>query len=154
MVDFLPAHIGVSRGAQPISSCFCPRWGERTVLGAPSPAVLWWRVQVLYRCSQLLHSLGLAWCCDSPCMGDDPQILVCSRERSCSGILHQSHTFCGLLEESPAKIRWLRSSNGLFMVFLKKLRGGNVQGDILRYQQLKKSILEKGVVLGGKKKEF
>lgn len=56
---------GWGRGTHPISGYFWLCYtlggqGERTVSGAPSLAVLWWRVQSLHCCAQLLFS-GLVW---------------------------------------------------------------------------------------------
>lgn len=60
----LPMH-GWAGSADPISGYFWLRYalggqGERTVLGAPSLAVLWWRVKSLCCCTQFLLS-GLVW---------------------------------------------------------------------------------------------
>lgn len=59
-LTFLLPMWGWAGALSPFLAVSAPRWGERTVLGAPSPAVLWWRVQVLYCCSQPLHSV-LVW---------------------------------------------------------------------------------------------
>lgn len=74
-------------------------------------------------CVVTLRSSSLAWFCTElwdTCVGPNlpPQILICPRERSCLGSCI-GLTPCFLLsEESPAKIRWLRSSNGFFVPFL------------------------------------
>lgn len=133
--------VGQDGSHSPVSSCSC--MGEPGAL-SPSLAISgsatlgWARGRDSVGCSQpgcavvegaglaLLHSApplwrGLAGCCRIPRIEADafPQILISLRERSCFGILYQSHTlFSGLSEESPVKAGLLRSSHGFFVAFL------------------------------------